>query len=520
MYHRDLNILIVAQSSELEAVLEKLPAEPNFTNHLCCSQSIDWSSVALYSLIIVDFEVVTTAQLARLSDLKNRKAAVIGCFAEGDFPLLTQTHHLLAQVWTKPFDLDKIRPSFCAMLKQFRDREDARLTEGYLDSLIDGLPELIWFKDARGSHLKVNESFSKTVNKSKSQIEGRGHYYIWDLEPDEYAQGEYICLESEEIVLARKETCLFDETVKCGDELRKFKTHKSPIFDEDGSVIGTVGFAHDVTDQQNLMVELDILVEGLPFAVMVTDTEKVITNVNQKFVDIFILDRSEFIGQCADAFMDESGKFSRTRKWAFSEEDGKVLMQSHNQVLELHDEKLLDVFGTFTGHIYLFEDITHEYNIKKKLLTDANTDYLTKLNNRRCLKEFLSKRPLGSDTVLMLIDLDNFKEINDRFGHDQGDRVLVAFAALLRATFSEERLFRLGGDEFAILLPSYENSDHYAVLLQQQFEAYIARHFPRSNVSASFGVATGSDADQSFSKLFKRADIALYEFKRRKKLAA
>ena len=101
---------------------------------------------------------------------------------------------------------DKVQASFTRILERFKEREDAVLNHKYLETLIDSLPDLIWFKDARGSHLKINKSFCQAVNKSKDQIEGRGHYYIWDIEPDEYAQGEYICLESEEIVLNKKET--------------------------------------------------------------------------------------------------------------------------------------------------------------------------------------------------------------------------------------------------------------------------------------------------------------------------
>lgn len=91
--------------------------------------------------------------------------------------------------------------------------------------------------------------------------------------------------------------------MKCGTELRKFKTFKSPIFDADGTVIGTVGFAHDVTDLQNLIVELNILIESLPFAVLVTDKNRNITTANQRFVDTFMQDREELVGKNADFLM-------------------------------------------------------------------------------------------------------------------------------------------------------------------------------------------------------------------------
>ena len=197
-------------------------------------------------------------------------------------------------------------------------------------------------------------------------MRGRGHYYIWDLEPDEYAQGEYVCLESEEIVLGKQETCLFDETVKCGDELRKFKTYKSPIFDNDGTVMGTVGFAHDVTDLQNLLVELNILVESLPFAVMITDKDRTITSVNKRFTDDFTLKRSEVVGKSIDSIQNESRVFTRSERWTLKHRDESTLLLSADRVLKIREEKLLDIFGNPAGYIQLFMDVTLEHQLHEE----------------------------------------------------------------------------------------------------------------------------------------------------------
>lgn len=78
-------------------------------------------------------------------------------------------------------------------------------------------------------------------------------------EEGRYEQGEYICLESDEIVLEERRTCLFDEMVKSKQGMRQFKTYKSPLFDDDGTILGTVGIAHDVTDLANMGAELEIL---------------------------------------------------------------------------------------------------------------------------------------------------------------------------------------------------------------------------------------------------------------------
>ncbi len=516
MYHRLLNIFIASQDSQLDTILKRVKAEERFSHSFYCSPNVDEIDLSDYSVIILDFETVGPEFLERIEASKGDQVVVIGCFTSADFPVLAENHHLFDQVWIKPFAEDKLQASFAGILKHLKEREDSILGQKYLNTLIDSLPDLIWFKDARGSHLKVNDSFCRAVNKTKSQIEGRGHYYIWDIEPDEYAQGEYICLESEETVLNKKETCLFDETVKCGDDLRKFKTYKSPIFDTDGEVIGTVGFAHDVTDLQNLLIELNILIEGLPFAVMVTDKDRTITSVNQKFIDIFALDRTEFIGKKVDFFIDESKPYTRSKKWLIEREGEGTLLVSKNKVLKIHDEKLLDVFGGLAGHVYLFVDVTLEHQHKNRLLIDANTDHLTKLNNRRSLQDFMRKTPCQTGKTLLLVDLDNFKEVNDQYGHDEGDRLLVAFSDLLQQLFPAENLFRLGGDEFAILLPQVEGGDcpkPYAEQLLTGFATKVVQRFPHTNISLSIGVAVEA-GDGGFGELFKKADMALYDSKK------
>lgn len=516
MYHRLLKIFIATKSHQLESLLQEGQPEDRFSHQFFSSPNIDDVDLNEYSVIILDFETVPPEAMAQIQAVMDEQVAVVGCFTPESFPVLAKNYHLFDQVWIKPFVDGKPQTSFAGILKRFKEREESLLGKKYLDTLIDSLPDLIWFKDARGAHLKVNSSFCRAVNKTKAQIEGRGHYYIWDLEPDEYARGEYICLESEKIVLSKKETCLFDETVKCGDELRKFKTYKSPIFDNDGEVIGTAGFAHDVTDLKNLLIELNILIEGLPFAVMVTDKDRNITSVNQKFIDIFILDRAEFIGKKVEFLIDESKSFTRRKSWIIEKEKESTLLLSKDKVLKIHQERLLDIFGILAGYVYLFLDITLERQCQNKLLIDARTDHLTKLNNRRSLQDFMRKTPCQTGMALLLADLDNFKEVNDQHGHDEGDRVLVAFSGLLQQLFTAENLFRLGGDEFAIILPQMEDVDmpkQCAEQLLTEFGVKVARKFPHTNISVSIGVAVDA-GDGDFGELFKKADMALYDSKK------
>ena len=118
-------------------------------------------------------------------------------------------------------------------------------TSHYLEATINNVPNLIWYKDKNGIHEKVNDSFCRTVNKTKEQTEGRGHAYIWNVEHDDPA-----CIESEREVMSKRKTFVSEEIIQAGEEMRTLTTYKSPLYDLDGSVMGTVGVAIDVTQER------------------------------------------------------------------------------------------------------------------------------------------------------------------------------------------------------------------------------------------------------------------------------
>lgn len=118
-----------------------------------------------------------------------------------------------------------------------------------------------------------------------------------DLKKEEYEQGEYICLESDEIVLEERRTCLFDEMVKSKQGMRQFKTYKSPLFDDDGTILGTVGIAHDVTDLANMGAELEIFLRNMPFAILISGNDGRIINVNAKFEEYFAAKEKNIVGK-------------------------------------------------------------------------------------------------------------------------------------------------------------------------------------------------------------------------------
>lgn len=301
---------------------------------------------------------------------------------------------------------------FCFRLlrwqRQYKRDKDFWQARNYLDATINHVPHLIWYKDKEGVHEKVNESFCKAVNKTMEQIEGRGHYYIWDITSEEYHKGEYVCMESEYEVMEKQETCIFDESVKIGNEMRQLKTYKSPLFDLDGSVMGTVGVGIDVTQER------------------------------------------------------------------------------------------------------LYEQM---------ILNNANTDFQTGLYNRRYVYQFIEQEGEKPLTVFFL-DLDNFKQVNDRYGHQEGDRLLLVTTKALKECMPDDVVARMGGDEFLVIrggkTTEAEMEEKRKWLQEQLDQTYIKEeHF--GNVSASVGVAYSEKGNRDIDLLIGKADSFMYQVKKEKK---
>ncbi len=145
----------------------------------------------------------------------------------------------------------------------------------------------------------------------------------------------------------------------------------------------------------------------------------------------------------------------------------------------------------------------------------ADTDALTGLAGRRPFRPSLAAeltRNPAQGVALALIDIDEFKLVNDRLGHTHGDRVLVALAKSLEVLRASDVAFRLGGDEFAVVLPA--SNDGKAIRVLERVRTAFAEHAP--GVTFSCGVASaGADEPVALQELWERADAALYEAKRR-----
>ena len=260
MYHCQICFYMITEQNELFTTLKQLLPLSHFTHEYMQSAGTDEAMTKKADVILEDVRNMNVEEtLAFLLSHKRKEAELILLADKEQTELLAAKEDAdVTDIWVMPLSETELRFRLLRWQKTYKMGKDFWQTQNYLDSTINCVPHLIWYKDKEGAHMKVNESFCKAVNKTMEQIEGRGHYYIWDIDPDEYAKGEFICMESEFEVMEKRETCIFDETVKIGDSMRELKTYKTPLFDLDGSVMGTAGVAMDVTQErlyQQMMIK-------------------------------------------------------------------------------------------------------------------------------------------------------------------------------------------------------------------------------------------------------------------------
>lgn len=418
-------------------------------------------------------------------------------------------------VWTDTSCEALIKANFLRLQKDLKLRFDMRRMETCLTTAIDSIPDLVWFKDDKGRHLMVNNGFCRAVDKTKDMIYKRGHYYIWDMPEEEYKKGDYVCLESEEIVMRARQTVLFEEKVKTKTGMRMFSTYKSPLIDQDGTIFGTCGVAHDVTDLQNINIELDAVLNSMPFSVIVEGKDHETVSVNPKFAEYFP-ECGNAVGKTRDYWQNCAESMTKlengTTKVVVRTDEGRKIL--------LMDENIIsDTFGEPIGDVFVLRDITAEQTIKEQAAKQENTDLLTGLYNRSGLASQLEKIKSESQITLTVIDIDDFGRFNGSHDNDIGDIVLRLTAQKLSEIYPTDIIARTGSDEFVIAstenLSDEEVKETAERALNTLASAYSSKSYMKG-LSVSLGIAVqriGENEEQDTELLMQKSSKALYSAK-------
>ena len=198
------------------------------------------------------------------------------------------------------------------------------------------------------------------------------------------------------------------------------------------------------------------------------------------------------------------------------------ILMSDGRLITQQVHSVEDVYGRPVGHLWLFEDVTRARQTADQLIYLAERDALTGLYNRHRFNEELSRLTgqagrHGSRVALLFFDLDEFKYINDTFGHRAGDAMLIRVAGEVAGQVRRnEILARLGGDEFAILVPDVTD-DMLRGLADRitQSIAHMSFQFEGRSLrlTTSVGIAIFPDHAEHSEDLIARADTAMYQAK-------
>jgi diguanylate cyclase (GGDEF)-like protein/PAS domain S-box-containing protein len=273
-----------------------------------------------------------------------------------------------------------------------------------------------------------------------------------------------------------------------------------------------------------------------PIGVGITDvsgtTPKVI-RANSAYAEIVGYDVGELLGLTIQSFIhpNDWDAVSESRRQLLAGEiprhssEVRVVRKLGDELwCRLSRSVVFDAAGVPRLIIGQLEDISERRANRERIRQQSLTDSLTGLANRQLLMDRLGLALARSgrsanDTAVIFCDLDKFKVVNDRLGHEAGDGVLLEVASLLRQTVRPgDTVARLGGDEFVIVADELPSPESSLALAQRLAEALLVqRPLPDGStvtVRASIGVVVAEYGEDSTSVL-RRADAAMYEAKRR-----
>ena len=251
MYHCHTQFYLIGRHMDRLRTLREIPAPERFTHVFSESEEPRADLAGAADVILADLEGLDSGAVIRVLPADRSVELILIAGEEQAERLMEDLPACVSDIWPGPLSDRALRFRFLKWQEEYRLRRELWEARHFLDAVINGSPNLIWFKDKDGVHEKVNESFCKTVGKSREQVEGRRHAYIWDVEKDDPA-----CTKSEREVMESRKTCVSDEVIWTGGGEKLLTTYKSPLYDLDGSVMGTVGVALNVTKEREYKREI------------------------------------------------------------------------------------------------------------------------------------------------------------------------------------------------------------------------------------------------------------------------
>ena len=323
-----------------------------------------------------------------------------------------------------------------------------RQSEEKLRTLIEAIPDPIQFKDGEGRWLESNQSARQAFGLENVDCQGKTDRELSEIADPYYRAALLRCHETDEAAWRADGVSRVEEIIPLpdGGELN-FDVIKKPLFSAEGGRKGLVIVGRDITELKQAEAELRItasVFDNSQEAIVITDADNVIIDVNPAFTHITGYSRDEVLGKNPGVL--NSGRQDKAFYAAMWQalKDKKAWrgeIWNRRKSGEVYPELLsisviCDDAGKVQRHVAVFSDITYFKEHEAELSHVANYDALTGIPNRRLLADRLRQAIAhaqrgGKMLAICYIDLDGFKEVNDRYGHEAGDRAAGRYHAPL-----------------------------------------------------------------------------------------
>ncbi|SMC32656.1 diguanylate cyclase domain-containing protein [Sporomusa malonica] len=417
-----------------------------------------------------------------------------------------------------------------------RSKENREIAN-FLQEILNAIPSPVFYKDIKGFYMGCNKAFEEYAGKPREEIIG---HTVQTVFPAQTANAYH---QMDEELFRHPQTQVYEHFYqdKQGRE-RAVLFNKAPFQSIGGEVAGLVGVITDITNQKSIEAALTqseakyrALFENMMnafvyFEIVKDDSGNPIEyrflEVNDAFERHSGIVKTAVIGKTINetVFKADDTGVDWVKLFNDTVRSGKALTFEH-ELKVLNRWLLVSAYSPLTGFFAMvFSDITQHKKNEEKNQHYAYHDPLTGLPNRRLLEDRLTMaiaqaKRNKEQVAVVFFDLDNFKPVNDTYGHDAGDELLQEIAHRTEACVRQgDTVARIGGDEFVIVLPAIKTKDDVitiATRVLQECRRPIMLRGSTVAVSASIGISFFPQDGTDITELTRKADVAMYTSKQK-----
>jgi len=403
-----------------------------------------------------------------------------------------------------------------------------RESEALLHALLDASNEIAVLLGPEDTILAINQMGAAHLGKAPAELTGQSF--------SSCLSGEVPHTRLAAVNEARsRKACL---RLRDSNRGRWFDNHICPLFDSQGLVSRVAIFARDITRELEAEAEIRKLSQAVvhsPSLILITDAAGIIEYVNPKFTQVTGYTPEEAVGKRPSLL--RSGRHDDSfyaQMWRTISAGQEWRGEICNRTKDGRDywamtsiSPITDESGVIQHYVGVAEDITKKIVQEEHIKFLALHDSLTGLPNRNLFMDRLTQAISFAErnqtmAVVMYVDLDDFKRVNDRLGHEAGDQVLQESASRLSHCIrTADSVARVGGDEFVIILENIREEKEIELVAERVLARFKEPFLVAGNtcqVGASVGIALCPEDGRDVDALLRKADMAMYAVKHGDKL--